>query len=92
MLGLNGLVHRSSPTQVGSLTNWKQIGGGKGRQFAALKTDGTLWSWGSNASGILGLGDTVHRSSPVQVGSLTNWKQVGSTFYTILAINSADLP
>ena len=33
----------------------------------------TLWAFGSNSNGQLGLGDIVPRSSPVQVGSLTDW-------------------
>ena len=32
-----------------------------------------LYSWGRNNLGQLGLGDTVYRSSPVQVGALTTW-------------------
>ena len=65
----------SSPVQVGSLTNWKQVYGTEGKQTAALKTDGTLWTWGLNTHGTLGNGNTVSYSSPVQVGSLTDWKQ-----------------
>jgi alpha-tubulin suppressor-like RCC1 family protein len=42
----------------------------------ALKTDGTIWSWGSNSYGQLGLGDTTKRSSPVQVGALTTWSKI----------------
>jgi alpha-tubulin suppressor-like RCC1 family protein len=38
-----------------------------------LKTDGTLWGWGYNGRGDLGLGDIANRSSPVQVGALTTW-------------------
>lgn len=37
-----------------------------------------IWSFGGNGNGQLGLGDTTSRSSPVQVGTLTNWKQVSS--------------
>lgn len=33
----------------------------------ARKGDGTVWTWGSNTFGQLGLGDTIDRSSPVQV-------------------------
>ena len=65
----------SSPVQVGSLLNWKQIAVGSANA-AAIKTDGTLWTWGGNTGGQLGAGTTAARSSPVQVGALTTWKQV----------------
>jgi alpha-tubulin suppressor-like RCC1 family protein len=84
-LGLGDATNRSIPTQVGSLTNWKQVDTAD-FSIHAIKTDGTLWSWGSNSQGQLGLGDAIQRSSPVQVGTLTNWKQVsgrGSNVYAI---------
>ena len=72
-LGHGGTTDISSPVQVGSLTNWKEVRFGD-KFMAAIKTDGTLWTWGENASGRLGHGDTGENySSPVQVGSLTNW-------------------
>ena len=46
---------------------------------AAVKGDGTLWTWGYNIQGKLGLGDTTNRSVPVQVGSLTDWRSVCGT-------------
>ena len=44
--------------------------------MSAIKTDGTLWSWGYNSDGRLGDGTTVSKSSPIQVGNLTKWKFV----------------
>jgi alpha-tubulin suppressor-like RCC1 family protein len=76
-------INRSSPVQVGALTNWSKISGGDAH-IAAIKTGGTLWTWGSNTNGGLGLGDTTSRSSPVQVGALTTWKQVSVSFYNHL--------
>jgi len=72
-LGLGNTTRYSSPKQVGSLTNWLYVA--CGRYFSlASKTDGTLWTWGqNNGGGQLGLGDTTNRSSPVQIGTLTNW-------------------
>lgn len=73
---------RSSPCQVGSGTNWQLVniaGGGGYAAATALKTDGTLWTWGYNGYGTLGLGNTSDRSAPAQVGSGTNWAQVSST-------------
>ena len=75
-LGQNtpGATDRSSPVQVGALTNWSKVSVGV-KCCMAVKTDGTLWSWGYNSDGQGGRGDTVARSSPVQIGSLTNWKR-----------------
>ena len=44
--------------------------------MGAVKTDGTLWTWGDNSAGQLGHGDTTARSSPTQVGSATDWIHV----------------
>jgi len=44
--------------------------------FAAIKTSGKLYAWGYNGRGALGQGDTTNRSSPVQVGSGTNWTKI----------------
>ena len=72
-LGLEDQDHRSSPVQVGLLTDWSDAVAGGAAHTAAVKTDGTLWTWGNNVSGNLGLEDTADRSSPVQVGLLTDW-------------------
>ena len=86
VLGLGDNVHRSSPTQVGALSNWKQLSVGSDH-MAAIKTDGTLWIWGANDKGELGDGTVIPKSSPIQVGSLTNWASVncGYGFWGITA-------
>lgn len=76
--GLGNTTYYSSPKQVGSLTNWLRISSGSYGHVLAVKTDGTLWAWGYNNNGQLGLGDTVNRSSPVQVGALSNWANVSA--------------
>jgi hypothetical protein len=75
-LGLNDVVYRSLPVQVGALTTWLSLSANAAQFTSATKTDGTLWAWGVNASGQLGLGDVVKRSSPVQVGALTTWDKI----------------
>ena len=74
-LGVGDTSNYSSPVQIGSDTDWAFVDDswGEGYHTTAIRTDGTLWTWGENGSGQLGLGDKTDRSSPVQVGSLTDW-------------------
>jgi alpha-tubulin suppressor-like RCC1 family protein len=86
-LGLNdGISYRSSPAQVGALTNWLTVAAGY-RHALAIKTNGTLWSWGKNNIGALGQSDTTDKSAPTQVGALTNWLNI-SAGNSSLAISS----
>ena len=82
ILGLNqagaGLAESvSSPIQLGTETTWDTVsfGGNDSAGCMAIKTDGTLWSWGQNEKGTLGHNSNVDYSSPVQVSG-TTWKWV----------------
>ena len=88
-LGDNTVVQKSSPVQtVSGGTNWKLVAGGR-YNTAAIKTDGTLWTWGHNTNGRLGDNTIVHRSSPVQtVSGGTNWKLVSGGYYHTAAIKT----
>jgi alpha-tubulin suppressor-like RCC1 family protein len=72
-LGQNSEVDRSSPVQVGALTDWASVSTSLATSCAAIKTDGTLWTWGYGGGGRLGQNSTASLSSPVQVGALTDW-------------------
>jgi len=82
-------VSRSSPVQtVSGGTNWKQVSFGY-THLSAVKTDGTLWSWGLNDKGQLGTNDRISTSSPVQtVSGGTNWKQTSSGDCNTVAIKT----
>ena len=80
-LGQNNTINRSNPTQVGTDTTWSSVAMGgtntPGNEWVlAIKKDGTLWAWGANASGQLGINTITNRSSPVQVGANTTWTKV----------------
>jgi alpha-tubulin suppressor-like RCC1 family protein len=64
-----GVHSYSSPTQIGTGTDWSAVEDGY-RGGSALKTDGTLWVWGSNYLGALAQNSTSTSaySSPVQIG------------------------
>jgi alpha-tubulin suppressor-like RCC1 family protein len=76
-LGNSSTVDTSSPTQVaGGGTTWRQAST-SAQSTAAIRTDGTLWTWGTNTYGQLGTGTTSNYSSPVAVpGGDTNWSQI----------------
>ena len=90
-LSSNGI---SSPTQVGSGTDWSnEIS--RGVQYAvAIKTDGTLWGWGQNQQGQLGqnIGTAVaDRSSPVQVPGTTWSKAYAAGSFTAAIKTNGEL-
>lgn len=76
-LGDNSIVTKSSPVSVvGGFTDWCQVSGGL-TMSAAIRTNGTLWTWGRASFGSLGDNSTAAKSSPVSVvGGFTDWCQV----------------
>jgi alpha-tubulin suppressor-like RCC1 family protein len=90
-LGTNDLVNKTSPVEtVSSGTNWKQVACG-GKSTAAIKTDGSLWTWGDASNGKLGDNSITNKSSPVQTSlSKTNWKQVSCGNTHIAAVTNGD--
>jgi alpha-tubulin suppressor-like RCC1 family protein len=95
-LGNASTTFRSTPvTTFAGGTNWKQVDCGDSHT-AAIKTDGTLWTWGFGSFGRLGDNTTTNKLTPVTTfAGGTNWKQVSSGGGTISAVQagtSADLP
>jgi len=88
-LGNSTTSHKSSPIQtITGGNNWKQVACGY-NFTAAIKTDGTLWTWGYNADGQLGDSTIVNKSSPVQtIAGGANWKQVACGNYHTAAIKT----
>tara|TARA_R100000152_G_C6755533_1_gene179267 strand:- start:112 stop:1311 length:1200 start_codon:yes stop_codon:yes gene_type:complete len=75
----------SSPAQVGTDTTWSRIATGP-KQQAAIKTDGTLWTWGRNNYGELGQNNnSTAVSSPTQVGTDTDWHSVSMSYGVMAA-------
>lgn len=87
-LGQNNTIDRSSPVQIGALTNWVAVYGNGGYTFYVKKSDGTLWGVGqSSSSYLLGNGSTANQSSPVQVSSV-DFSWVGARGNDVGAITS----
>jgi len=83
-------TNRTTPvTTFAGGTNWEQVSC-SGRSTAAIKTDGTLWTWGSGTSGRLGNGVTTGTiSTPVTTfAGGTDWKQVDCGYSHVAAIKT----
>ena len=90
-MGNNTNIASSSPVQtISAGTNWKSVS--LGSYFStSIKTDGTLWSWGSAIYGQLGNNTTTpNLSSPVQTfgTSGTNWESVSAGHTHVAAIKN----
>lgn len=72
-LGSGVTAATTTPTQVGSATDWTAVSAG---QYHCLGIrGGALYGWGFSLSGSLGLGSTANAPTydPTQVGSATDW-------------------
>ncbi len=54
----------------------------------AIKSDGSLWAWGSNGNGQLGDGSIVNKYFPVQVGNDMNWTAISPGGAHTIALKS----
>ena len=53
---------------------------------AALKTDGTVWTWGSNSYGQLGTGDNINKTMPVKVMDIENAIDISVGSYNTVVV------
>jgi alpha-tubulin suppressor-like RCC1 family protein len=89
-LGINNTDQKNTPvTTFAGGTNWKSIAGGF-FHTAAIKTDGSLWVWGNNGYGQLGINlGNVNRVTPVTTfAGGTDWKSVSCGQYYTAAIKT----
>jgi hypothetical protein len=78
-LGDGTRIHRSSPVSViGGFTDWISAAHGSSHSLG-VRSNGTLWGWGSGANGQL-CEITGFRSSPSQIttGGFTDWASVSA--------------
>ncbi|MDO7874720.1 IPT/TIG domain-containing protein [Hymenobacter sp. ASUV-10] len=75
------------PTQIGTAANWAAISAGRGYALA-LRTEGTLWAWGSTRYGIPGAVAAQAIDSPVQLGTATNWTRIAAGDNHALALRA----
>lgn len=75
------------PAAILSDQLWINISAGA-QHVLAIRTDGTLWAWGNNLRGELGVGDQNNRHQPTQVGTDADWVMVSAGGRTSVAVKS----
>ena len=87
-LALGDITNRNALTEIAG--DWSVIRGAWGGQYfqIGIKSDGTLWSWGTNTNGQLGQGDLVTLNTPTQVGTDDTWLDIALNFAHVIAVKT----
>lgn len=81
--------NKNAPIQIGEDSDWKSLSATT-EYSMAIKTDGTLWSWGANSE-YVALGYPLDKENPYmlephKVNDDSDWKEVSHWFYFSLAL------
>lgn len=89
-LGDGTTQNRLAPVQVSGLTDVVVVATSRSStgHTLAVKRDGTVWAWGYNFLGQLGLGDQTQRNTPTVISGLTNVVAVAAGFSHSMALKA----
>ncbi len=76
--------------QLADGSNWVAVASG-GVHALALRADGSLWAWGQNSRGQVGLGDAALKSKidrPTRIGTNRNWMAIAASSFASLGLQS----
>lgn len=74
---------------IGTSAKWRAVSAGD-LHSAAIKLDGSLFTWGQNFSGQLGVGDNLDKSVPtaITLSTIKTWTAVAAGAYHTVAMRS----
>jgi hypothetical protein len=85
-LGHGGTDDKNVFTRVGTDSDWEFAQRAGQRHSAVVKADGSLWAWGRNDYGQLGIGTNSQENAPKRVGTETGWVSAWCGFDFTLAL------
>ena len=92
-LGDGTTTSKSSPSLVssGGTGSWTMVAA-RGHGRAAIQSDGSLWTWGRQTSGVLGNNASNSNiiSSPVQIGTANSWSFVSCGLLHMAAMTTTN--
>lgn len=77
----NGTINNQpTPFQVttASVTTWSAVATGHQHSCAIARDDKSLWCWGNNETGQLGISSTAHQPRPVKISHTKGWLMVAA--------------
>lgn len=88
-MGDGTTVSKTNPTQIGTDKDWKNILRDRRDYFTiGIKTDGSLWGWGSNFYGMMSDGTTINKIVPTQIGTNKDWLSFELGLRSVLALKT----
>lgn len=75
------------PVLIDNQNNWTEVVAGQYHSIG-IKSNGTMWVWGDNYYGQLGIGSTVDVPTPTQIGTANNWTKIAAGYNHSFAINN----
>lgn len=85
--GQYATINVTTPVNIGTGTDWAKVNIGY-QNGLALKTDGSLWSWGYNNFGEVGNGSSSFVGSPTRIGTGNNWVKIFTAFQSSFGIKA----
>lgn len=80
-------TNTQSFVKIDAISDVKKVAGNYGHTIA-LKNDGTVWTWGLNSNGQLGIGSTTDSYTPVQVPGLSGITTVAAGVESSYAVKN----
>jgi len=77
----------TAPSMEAQAREWKAVIAGSSHAFA-LGEDGSLWAWGRNNNGQLGIGNNINTNLPTKHTSAYNWAMVATAERSTFAIRT----
>lgn len=82
----SAVADTNTPLLIGAASTWNSYYAGATHSLG-VRSDGTLWAWGSNYSGQLGTNSAMADTSiPIQVGTAADWDAVFGGYSYSMAI------